>query len=101
MAELTSTVHVHDEHGVAHAFGPGDTVPKWAADKITNPKAWSGTAAAGHGKESTTVIPPKGGPKATAEAWAEYAKAKGFEIEGDATRTEIIAALEAENIPTE
>lgn len=40
MAALTSTVHVCDEHGIPHVFGPGDAVPSWAVSRIDNPKAW-------------------------------------------------------------
>ena len=40
MRHLRTHVHVQDEHGVSVAFGPHDDVPSWAADKITNPKAW-------------------------------------------------------------
>lgn len=39
--ELVSFVHVADENGVSHVFGPGDEVPGWAAEKVTNPKAWN------------------------------------------------------------
>lgn len=37
---LASYVHVHDDEGRTHQFGPDDTVPDWAAAKITNPRAW-------------------------------------------------------------
>lgn len=53
-------------------------------------------------EEAETIpVPPKAGPKGSAKAWAEYAHAKGFAIEGDPGRDEIIAALEAEGITTE
>lgn len=38
--ELVAFVHVTDESGVSHVFGPGDEVPAWAAEKVSNPKAW-------------------------------------------------------------
>lgn len=40
MARLATYVHVTDDGGVIHAFGPDDEVPAWAASKITNPHAW-------------------------------------------------------------
>lgn len=40
MAELNTFVHVVDEDGVSHVFGPSDSVPDWAAEKITNPDVW-------------------------------------------------------------
>lgn len=39
---LRTHVHVRDEDGVNHVFGPSDVVPVWAADAIRNPKAWAG-----------------------------------------------------------
>lgn len=37
---LRTTVHVSLGEGRSEIFGPGDDVPAWAAEKITNPKAW-------------------------------------------------------------
>ncbi|AUS33374.1 hypothetical protein C1M55_21290 [Rhodococcus qingshengii] len=42
MARLISSVHVADESGVSHVFGPTDAIPSWAAARITNPAAWDG-----------------------------------------------------------
>jgi hypothetical protein len=41
MARLAAFVHVTDDKGMSHVFGPADEVPAWAASKITNPKAWA------------------------------------------------------------
>ena len=41
MAKLRTYVHVKDDKGQAHAFGPDDVVPEWAQELITNPKAWA------------------------------------------------------------
>jgi hypothetical protein len=43
MARLAAYVHVQDDQGATHVFGPADDVPAWAAEKITNPKAWEGS----------------------------------------------------------
>ncbi|ALE77679.1 hypothetical protein WY02_03560 [Pseudonocardia sp. AL041005-10] len=40
---LTAHVHLVDDDGDPHVFGPRDTVPAWAAARITNPAAWSDT----------------------------------------------------------
>lgn len=37
---LATFMHVRDELGRSHAFGPEDEVPAWARKQITNPKAW-------------------------------------------------------------
>lgn len=41
MAKLATYVHVTDDKGAAHVFGPADEVPAWAVSRITNPKAWA------------------------------------------------------------
>jgi hypothetical protein len=41
MATLATNVHVTDDEGTAHVFGPADEVPEWAQVRITNPKAWA------------------------------------------------------------
>ncbi|MWK39577.1 hypothetical protein GEV43_39985 [Actinomadura sp. J1-007] len=40
MRKLITHVHVADDVGQVHVFGPGDTVPTWATKKITNPDVW-------------------------------------------------------------
>lgn len=41
---LTRTVYLRGDDGTLHAFRPGDDVPGWAAERITNPSAWDGPA---------------------------------------------------------
>lgn len=41
MSRLATHVHVADESGTVHVFGPADEVPGWAARAITNPAAWA------------------------------------------------------------
>jgi hypothetical protein len=45
--------------------------------------------------------PPKGGHGSGTEEWLAYATANGVTVDLDATREEIIEALEASQIPTE
>lgn len=45
MAKLRSYVHVTDDNGYSHEFGPGDDVPAWAQAKIVNPDAWASAPA--------------------------------------------------------
>lgn len=116
---LTANVILADpETGAPVIFEEGEEVPAWAADLITTPGLLGedsadpadlpeGSAPDPDGSEepdpagSDVPIPPKKGPKATVAAWAEYAAAQGFELDDDATRADIIAALEADGIPTE
>ncbi|MFD4699757.1 hypothetical protein [Streptomyces niveus] len=41
MAKLRTYVHLKDDKGLTHVFGPADDVPEWAQALITNPKAWA------------------------------------------------------------
>lgn len=97
---LASYVHVNDHHGRRHVFGPDDDVPDWAAAKITNPNAWATepeTAQAESEDTSTPrgAMPPKTGSGSGREVWAAYATVRGIQFERDATRDQIIAAVEA------
>lgn len=95
---LRTFVHVHDDAGRTAVFGPADEVPEWAAALIVNPKAWAdepapvaeptGPATGG------TAEPPKSGRGSSREAWAVYAQARGLEVPDDASREEIVAAVE-------
>lgn len=56
MATLNGFVHVTDETGTAHVFGPADEVPTWAQALITNPKAWAVPPVASN--DSRDTAPP-------------------------------------------
>lgn len=99
MRHLRTHVHVQDEHGVSVAFGPHDDVPSWAADKITNPKAWDDDPADADQTEPASDRdaadrPPTSGPGSSRGAWAAYAASLGYEIENGATKADIIAAID-------
>lgn len=53
--KLATTVHVADDNGTMHVFGPGDEVPGWAEKAITNPDVWEDS---GSGDESVTFSDP-------------------------------------------
>lgn len=46
MSKLAGYVTVHDDDGISFTFGPGDDVPGWAVDKISNPNVWATEKAA-------------------------------------------------------
>jgi hypothetical protein len=50
--------------------------------------------------ESATAIPPRGGPGSGAPEWRDYARSRGVEVSDDASREDVIAALEAAGKPT-
>lgn len=94
MSELRATVHVYDDDGQSHIFGPGDKVPAWAAKKITNPAVWAEPAAE---TETADQMVPEGDPS---DAWTvaqlkAYAAANGVGV-GEATKkADILAAIAA------
>jgi hypothetical protein len=126
--KLATHVHVNDEHGVSHVFGPDDELPAWAVEAITNPKAWAGdepaqadgaetgTAAvppAPAGQEppappagpaqpvaTAAAVPPRAGAGSSLAAWQEYAATLAFDHSGAKNRDELIAQLDAAGHPT-
>jgi hypothetical protein len=98
MGRLASYVHVADERGVMHVFGPDDEVPAWAAERITNPSAWAEDPADGGEAPNADAPPPRHGKGSGREAWSAFAAGHGVQVENDASRDDIIAALEAAGV---
>lgn len=99
MGGLIGTVHVVGDDGTRRVFGPGDDVPEWAARKMgahcfENGEHPYPDAPAGG-------IPPKAGPGSSKTAWLAYAAGHGVDVDGESTRDDIIAALDAAGIATE
>ena len=61
--KLITTVHVADDNGTMHVFGPGDEVPGWAEKAITNPDVWEGDG----GDEAVTFSDPGNSGPASVE----------------------------------
>lgn len=57
MARLVSHVHVRDDQGQPHVFGPDSAVPKWASERIPNPKAWAEPPAESSVEDSASAYP--------------------------------------------
>jgi hypothetical protein len=91
MGKLNTYVHVHDEDGVSHAFGPDDTLPEWAEELITNPDVWAEKPEA----ESDSDELPEGDIDDTWTVKQLKAYAKGQEIDlGDAkTKADILSKI--------
>jgi len=101
-----------------YKFLPEDTLPDWAEDRITNPKAWAdyepptkdtpAPVAAPVVPEPAKVTddetiedsdaPPRGGPGSGRTVWQEFAEAHEVEISNSASKADIIAACEAAGI---
>lgn len=104
---LSTYVHLREPEGLGTVgFGPDDEVPDWAARLITNPDAWEGGQAPSFDDvededEDSPQVPPRGGPGSGAEAWRAYAAALGVEVASDASRDEVVAALEDQGKPVD
>lgn len=112
MSKLNTYVHVHDQDGISHAFGPDDTVPAWAEKAITNQSVWAEAPTPGEeapanpegseseggqseGSESETVELPEGD---ITEDWTvkqlkAYAKAEDIDLGDAKNKAEILAKL--------
>lgn len=108
--KLRTFVHVADEAGEVHVFGPDDKLPGWARSAITNPKAWDDSEDSheeadpgaggenGGSVEGDLVEPPRSGKGSGVEAWREYADKLGWfeDIPEDATRDDIMQSIDDE-----
>ena len=82
-----------------HAY-PAGTVRDAAAGDPDGPW-WDGTAAVqgeGEDGDQSPVEPPRTGRGSGAEAWREYAASIGVEHDDDATRDDIIDAVDAARV---
>jgi hypothetical protein len=87
MAKLNTYVHVHDEDGISHAFGPDDTVPEWAEKAITNPDVWA------EAPESDELPEGDIDDKWTVKQLKAYAEAESIDLGDAKTKAEILAKL--------
>jgi hypothetical protein len=107
---LNTHVHIpHPETGAAVDFGPGDDLPEWAVDAITNPDVWdTGEDEADDGpvpgpsqrRESRSGFTPEGDddPLAGLSKTALLAAAEAWDADGvsdKSNRAQIAAALRA------
>jgi hypothetical protein len=103
------TVHRRDDQGEltgeSGTFGPKDDpkdeLPGWARTAITNPDVWDGADDSSDDGASAVEVPPRGGPGSGAPAWRSYARSIGVEVADDASREDVIEALEDAGKPTE
>jgi hypothetical protein len=118
---LRRVVHLRDDRGVRHVFGPHDELPDWAAARIRNPAAWADTAPdpdqdpppredpppvsvnqpAVEPAATAVPIPPRSGKGSGRSAWAAYAAHHGIAVGEDWERGDIIEALEHHGVATD
>lgn len=107
MRKLTTFVHVHHDNGQTYVYGPEDTVPDWAAEKIANPDVWADDVAFavdpadrdGTGSRNQQPPragePPRGGQGSGLAQWSTYAQSLDIKLEEGMNRDDIIAAVDA------
>jgi hypothetical protein len=101
------------ETGVVETFLAGETVPAWAAERITNPDVWAregsdvgevdadlDQAEDDTGTDTAPGVaaddePPRTGKGSGKDHWAEYAQRIGVDVDQDASKADIIAAVDA------
>ncbi|TDO18138.1 hypothetical protein EV580_1320 [Mycobacterium sp. BK086] len=115
-------LHLKDSTGAPVIVLPGEKIPAWAADQVTNPyvlgeetdgapavvevdDADDSGADADSGQDDDVdpediPPPPMIGKGSGVKDWAAYAAKQGFEVEG-LKRNEIVEALKAEGIRVE
>lgn len=101
MPKLKTHVHVHRGEGsvVFPAGTDQSDLPEWAREKIGAHAFEDGTG--GGTPPPAPVVhegdgpPPKAGPGSTAAAWRAYAAQQDVDVPEDATKAQIIDAVEA------
>lgn len=98
MAKLTANVAVrHPDTGAVEVLLEGSDLPSWAADLVGDHVLDGRVSGEGGGDDP----PPKGGPGSGRDAWAAYAAEHKVDVPADATREDIVSALDAADVPTE
>lgn len=88
------TIHVNHPDGSGQvAIGPDEEIPGWARS-LVHERHLDGAA-------SSDGPPPRAGAGSGKDAWKDYAAANGVDVSDDATRDEIIAAVESAGVPVD
>lgn len=104
--KLAVNVIVVGEDGSPVALLAGDKVPDWASEQVGD-HCFEGHGDNNEGlpaeleSEEGSGIPPKSGRGSGAKAWVGYAQANGLDVDENASKDDIITALEAAGVPTE
>lgn len=93
--QLAYAVVVNGPDGEPVTITPDKQVPDWAAKQIGDHAYVTDDEAADDGP------PPKTGKGSAKEAWVTYADTLGVEVDADATRDDIIAAIAEAGHPVE
>lgn len=99
----TDLVGAHLLDGPKAAFAPSPVSPADERARLLARLAEleSATADGGGQGDDPAGPPPKSGPGSGAPRWREYAARRGVEVPADASREDVIAALDEAAVPTE
>ena len=86
-------VHVHGDDGTVTVYSAGDEIPAEHVALISNPNVW-GVDDVEAPPAAGPVAPPRAGKGSGLDAWVAYAEALGLDVDPDATRDDIIAAVD-------
>ena len=101
---LTANVLLtHPDTGERHLLPKESTLPEWARDLVGEHvlRGVRGEAVTPAADESRPKPPRRSGPGSSAAAWRNYAAKNGVDVPSDADRDDVIAALEAAEIPVD
>jgi hypothetical protein len=79
------------ETDAVEVFEAGSTLPSWAEKLVTNDAVFEG----GADEAAASEAPPRAGRGSGRDEWAAYASSLGVAFDDDATRDEIVAAVDA------
>ncbi len=94
MSRLAGFVYAVGPDGSGQWFGPDTEWPDWVAGVVTNPKAWVD----GQVPEVETGQggpPPRSGRGSGLDEWKAYAELIGVTVDSEASRDDVIAAVDA------
>lgn len=103
MPHLTANVLLrHPSSGALHLLPDGSTLPDWADGLVGKHALRDVRGEQVPAVEMDRPKPPKrSGPGSSAAAWRNYASKNGVDVADDADRDEVIAALEAAEVPVD
>lgn len=101
-----NTLVTHPETGEVVLLASGGEVPGWASSLVGAHLVDGGSdesvqAPTGSPEGGQDGPPPKGGAGSGAAAWREYAAKHNVEVSADASREDVVAALDAAGVRTE
>lgn len=109
---IANTIVTHPQTGTPVLLAGGGDLPDWAEGLVGDhlldkPSKSTGASTETSSSQNASVdqggtqsLPPRSGPGSAAPQWRAYARGQGVEVADDASRDDVIDALEAAGKPT-